>query len=679
MREDYYWQGDYPERDTRYGPAPSSSLYAAESWRRGNYGAARGPYDPHRHPHHVPIPPPPRNPLHMRAMHDHPPYHRRPPPPFPAGAAHPPVDNWRTSPTGRLVPRPADIWGGYHHPEVPVYPRLMPRNSPEPVLPIPHAGGDMIAKPIKRKSLENEDETAKRHGSGMIDFSQPIPPKTIKLNFEPSKFKYKQRIEVDDNLVVVDKEELAPHITSYKFKTKPGHKYNVNILIIDQGGKSVAQGKAECRAVFSLDEIDKLMEKAVHIVGTSMHPFRELYRCKPYFYWDQIRLFFSARTLQNGSLPPSSPFGNVRMRIDPGYLLDPARVNMYFCDFYCNRLTHYVTLVICERNSQTDIVERTGDPSNPYIFWVSWGVWVEIYYTENILMKWGAFDNIMATGAGTSKIGGLPHNKSCLTCNLYPIGPKSGNKRDTELVEDLVASYESKLSQSDSDQMFERSSTRYILLGCVQSELLSPSNPVNATISKEDFLQVTEVIVGVVDSVVCDQAAQKLSTFEVSSIGEASLAQVNERDLARPNKDDFKTSQKEEEPEIIILDTPSGSVKGDNDDDDDIILIDEVNESPTKSVEIVETPAESNQKEAVKSSQNKPERLSNPAKIMSMLDKISNTGSQSSNGVSNPAITSPLLRSLVTKVKALVNMMNVDLGGLNSELTNLEKLTNAEP
>lgn len=43
--------------------------------------------------------------------------------------------------------------------------------------------------------------------------------------------------------------------------------------------------------VFSLDEIDKLMEKAVHIVGTSMHPFRELYRCKPYFYWDQIRDF----------------------------------------------------------------------------------------------------------------------------------------------------------------------------------------------------------------------------------------------------------------------------------------------------------------------------------------------------------------------------------------------------
>lgn len=28
----------------------------------------------------------------------------------------------------------------------------------------------------------------------------------------------------------------------------------------------------------------------------------------------------------------------------------------------------------------------------------------------------------MAAGVGTSKIGGLPHNKHCQICNLYPIG-----------------------------------------------------------------------------------------------------------------------------------------------------------------------------------------------------------------------------------------------------------------
>lgn len=42
----------------------------------------------------------------------------------------------------------------------------------------------------------------------------------------------------------------------------------------------------------------------------------------------------------------------------------------------------------------------------PYAFFVNRSVWVEVYYTENIPMRWGRFDNIVATGAGTSKIGG---------------------------------------------------------------------------------------------------------------------------------------------------------------------------------------------------------------------------------------------------------------------------------
>lgn len=44
-------------------------------------------------------------------------------------------------------------------------------------------------------------------------------------------------------------------------------------------------------------------------------------------------------------------------------------------------------------------------------FWVNKNVWVEIYYTENVPLSWGRFDAIIATGAGTSRIGGLPHNK----------------------------------------------------------------------------------------------------------------------------------------------------------------------------------------------------------------------------------------------------------------------------
>lgn len=67
-------------------------------------------------------------------------------------------------------------------------------------------------------------------------------------------------------------------------------------------------------------------------------------------------LFFSARLLPDGSLPTHSPFGNVRMLVPAMTLLDPARVNMYFCDFYCNYITHYVTVVICEKHSDVSYI-----------------------------------------------------------------------------------------------------------------------------------------------------------------------------------------------------------------------------------------------------------------------------------------------------------------------------------
>lgn len=63
-----------------------------------------------------------------------------------------------------------------------------------------------------------------------------------------------------------------------------------------------------------------------------------------------------------------------------------------------------------------------------------------------------------------------------------------------EPVEDLVATYEGQLTadeqNTESNQLFPRNSTRYTTLGCIQAELVSPSNDVNATIGKEDFMQV---------------------------------------------------------------------------------------------------------------------------------------------------------------------------------------------
>lgn len=67
-----------------------------------------------------------------------------------------------------------------------------------------------------------------------------------------------------------------------------------------------------------------------------------------------LGLFFSARTLADGMIPPSSPFGDIRMIVPAITLLDPNRVSLFFCDFYCNRIVHYITVVVCEKGSQTE-------------------------------------------------------------------------------------------------------------------------------------------------------------------------------------------------------------------------------------------------------------------------------------------------------------------------------------
>uniref|UniRef100_A0AC35FP48 Phytanoyl-CoA hydroxylase-interacting protein-like C-terminal domain-containing protein n=1 Tax=Panagrolaimus sp. PS1159 TaxID=55785 RepID=A0AC35FP48_9BILA len=276
-------------------------------------------------------------------------------------------------------------------------------------------------------------------------------------------------IKIFENEKLLDTAEIDQNINEYSFKTQPGVFYTCEFRIKDARGINTAEGTIRFRATFSMDEMGELLQKAYdHVCANrpQMHPFRILYRCKPQCYWDDIQvrsenimrkyikddngqaanptngmifgLFFSARLLPNGTLPPSSPFGNVRMTLPAEVLLDPERVNMYFSDFYCNRLTHYVTIVICIKGSRTDafcmdkLVQIT--PNNPFVkimhgprgyeFYVNKTVWVEIYYTENVPLVWGKFDRVIATGLGTSRLGGLPHNKTCTVCNLYPIGKK---------------------------------------------------------------------------------------------------------------------------------------------------------------------------------------------------------------------------------------------------------------
>lgn len=66
-------------------------------------------------------------------------------------------------------------------------------------------------------------------------------------------------------------------------------------------------------------------------------------------------LFFTARLFGNPpKLPDRSCYGDTRFCIAAPLLFD-VRVNrLYFCDFYCTKALHYVTLVLTRRGSPND-------------------------------------------------------------------------------------------------------------------------------------------------------------------------------------------------------------------------------------------------------------------------------------------------------------------------------------
>ncbi|MFH4978408.1 hypothetical protein AB6A40_005117 [Gnathostoma spinigerum] len=388
-------------------------------------------------------------------------------------------------------PRPGEI-PPFMRPEMGmgmgVHPFSMPRMPPDLVT--PHAGPVLRARPLPRPL----------HPPLYQDFSAPSRPAPINMNVQvsalkciiewkapiiPKQIKYTYRLEVWEG-IQCDTHNFLPHILSYKVKTTPGSWYRVELTCRDQTDRVLATGRTQFKAVFSHDEMEQLHKKAVAFVGSLMHPFRILYRCKPKLYYDDIQfrcggimakylkdnngqaassingtingLFFSARLLPDGSLPTHSPFGNIRMMVPAGTLLNPERINMYFCDFYCNYITHYVTVVICEKYSETDIfcmqhLIKLNPLTNNFLristrpplyepeFWVNKNVWVEIYYTEDVPLAWGRFDTIIATGAGTSRIGGLPHNKQCQQCNLYPQKASSSSSR-TNLANKVNSTFE---------------------------------------------------------------------------------------------------------------------------------------------------------------------------------------------------------------------------------------------
>ncbi|EFO84886.1 hypothetical protein CRE_03678 [Caenorhabditis remanei] len=259
--------------------------------------------------------------------------------------------------------------------------------------------------------------------------------------------------------------------TTFFINTTPGKIYNVAIKCKSLDNRLlIAKWSSKIRAELSSAEFNDLYAKCLIFIRTNrknpfMQEFSFVYRCKPKAYWDQIfnycndimykyrkdqngqpgnlingkiqGLFFSARVLPDGSMPKWSYFGDVRMSIEASSLLDPRLHNFYFADFYCNKEVHYATIVICVKDSETDEYCRDKlirlDPfTNTFIkleplkhsgkwkYYINRSLIVELFYTENLSLSMGYFSTVFPAGAGRSRVNGLPNNKVCRACNLYP-------------------------------------------------------------------------------------------------------------------------------------------------------------------------------------------------------------------------------------------------------------------
>ncbi|KAL3123745.1 hypothetical protein niasHT_006080 [Heterodera trifolii] len=268
--------------------------------------------------------------------------------------------------------------------------------------------------------------------------------------------------------------------TEHVFEVCAGRTYAVTLEGFDVPGIKVAHGAGQFRATFSPSEMQTLFEKAKKYCGEQMYPLA---------YWDDIYdspgglrimrpytkdenghpgcpingsidgLFFST-LLRGKNLPKDSPFGDVQMVVSARKLLDFDTCNLYFADFYCNAASvdeptqssvlHYVTVVVCKHNSDTDnfckmkkmismdwfnnpflkVHLMAGSPTaTPQYLAVcrqfnqyKLDTLVEVYYTEPFsLFEAEEFNEMGTIGKGSSRKEGIPNNKHCTRCNIYEV------------------------------------------------------------------------------------------------------------------------------------------------------------------------------------------------------------------------------------------------------------------
>ena len=148
---------------------------------------------------------------------------------------------------------------------------------------------------------------------------------------------------------------------------------------------------------------------------------------------ERIRgLFFNGRRekKKGQGLPKYFLFGDTRV-IVPAFLILNSDSSLYFCDFWCHRDEHHVTVVVTRARSETDIFcqefllsldrgcngyleldDRTGHVS------INQNTWVEVFFTESV--------DLLAEGVkwehghchGVSRPDGMPKPDHCDVCNF---------------------------------------------------------------------------------------------------------------------------------------------------------------------------------------------------------------------------------------------------------------------
>ncbi|KAE9555464.1 hypothetical protein FO519_001319 [Halicephalobus sp. NKZ332] len=257
-----------------------------------------------------------------------------------------------------------------------------------------------------------------------------------------------------------------PDFPCFEILTVPGRNYFFEFRKYINGIKLSLAGDVWFKATYSPKEMNQLYDKAVSAYEIfSLRKFRIFYRCKPSSYFENIQsdhagimktylkdltghpaspinhrlngLFFHCRLRTNGDFPHFSPFGNSRWFIEADILFDPRRDNIYFADYYCTYSTHYVIIVIATKNSEQDefcfqrlvqldpydnsfLTARWNNRYKSFEYFCNMDLWVEIFYTEDLPLSMGVFTKVEPVFRGKSTVLGLPNNKSCKKCNLYP-------------------------------------------------------------------------------------------------------------------------------------------------------------------------------------------------------------------------------------------------------------------